>query len=389
MAKSKDESRLLIKSRAYPKQYASIFEGDTPKEGNWRHQDEFQLAIQAGEWETLPKPESYHPDDVSANSRNRERLLKLIDILHKKTDKNHYISITELQALLENEWGTSVSKGTINNDLQFLNSIRHVLVQGVGHNKYVYAMPQTDFDILELRMLVDAVASSRSITPEMTKELIRKITSMTSEHEAKRLKHLIVLERYVKAASSELADSIDMIHQAINDKVKVTFQYQKYTPRMTRELRDNGKNYHVVPFSLIWSNDYYYLVGRPDDGPDQKTFRVDRMVNVNLTNDSFVRPSFSVTDFLAKSFFMYPGEVHRVEIQFVNQLINVVVDRFGDKIHVDRVDDDHFKILIDAAISEGLIRWLLTWGGDAKVLRPAHLVETMRQESLKLLAQYQ
>lgn len=390
VARSPEGDRLLVQSNDSQIQYAVVYKGDTLDKVKWEPEDFLQSAEVKNGYIPLETPEPYKVKQCKAKNLNRERILALIDILYQQTDDNHYLSIQQLQKQLQERLKDHVSIGSIDNDLKFLENQKNynLLYEKKTRNPYLYAMPQSKFDIQELRMLVDAVASSRSITPKMTKDLIGKISSLASVHEAKKLENQLVIDKYVKTISEGLNYHIDKIHQAISEQMKITFQYQKYTPAMEKELINGGEIYCVAPFGLIWNSDYYYIVGKQDGGPEQKSFRVDRMVNVNLADTYFNRPSFSIPEFLAQSFFMYPGKVEHVEIQFVNQLINVVVDRFGKNVRHEIVNANHFKITIQAAISDGLVRWLLTWGGDAKVLKPAHLVDTMKKESRKLFEQY-
>lgn len=151
-----------------------------------------------------------------------------------------------------------------------------------------------------------------------------------------------------------------------------------------------GDCYYVKPLALVWNNQFYYLIGEYEQEGDIRHYRVDRMRNVAALERTFLsNPSFDVSKYTNKLFHMYSGEERNIEIEFDNQLINVVLDRFGVNVPITRHTDQTFRISINAVLSEGLIRWLLTWGGDAKVLNPPSLVERMKAEAEKLGKQYE
>jgi len=179
------------------------------------------------------------------------------------------------------------------------------------------------------------------------------------------------------------------IHQAISASKTITFQYGRYNTEKKFVLSRDGTYYNINPYELIWNNDYYYLVGKKQDTGDLRHFRVDRIKNVSVTQDLFVRdPLFNPSDYVGKLFHMYSGDDEMVEIVFDNHLINVIIDRFGTSVHVTSYSETSFLLKTRATVSEGLLRWVLTWGSDAKVLKPDSLVEKIQSEAEKMIAQY-
>nr|WP_240908723.1 WYL domain-containing protein [Paenibacillus timonensis] len=233
-------------------------------------------------------------------------------------------------------------------------------------------------------MLIDAVSSARFITPNETKRLIDKIKALTSNHLAKKLQHQISVDPSVKALNQEVRYHIDQIHTSIDEHKFITFQYGNYNVKKKFVLRHEGKFYTAIPLALVWNNDYYYVVAKSQSHNEIKHYRVDRMKNVSVITETFTPIDFNIAEHMRQSFNMYPGEVEYIEIQFDNHLINVVIDRFGQDINIWKIDDQNFSIKIKAAISEGLLRWILMWGSDAKVISPQTLVEKLRQEAIKM-----
>lgn len=323
-----------------------------------------------------------------AGAKNRARLLHLIELLHRETDEEHFLSLKEIHERLGRVLLEEVSLRAIADDLEFLRERRSVFEQVVAHGEKRYSMPQTEFEIHELRLLVDAIASARSITSKDTKRLIGKLQSLTSRHMGKRLEHQIYLDGRLKESNQRLKYYVTDIHEAIAAQEKITFQYAVYGPSKQRILVHDGQVYVVCPYGLVWSQDFYYLIGEHDAERQVKSFRLDRIRNVLLTGERFKRPDFSVAQYVQQNFNMYSGPTEHLEIEFDNQLVNVVIDRFGQGVHMVPGEGDRFRIRVQAGVSDGLVRWMLTWGGDARVIAPRSLAERMKEEARKMLERY-
>jgi predicted DNA-binding transcriptional regulator YafY len=165
-------------------------------------------------------------------------------------------------------------------------------------------------------------------------------------------------------------------------------QKSKFNVRKELEMHRNGFQYVVEPYAVVWNRDHYYLIAHEDGFDGLKTFRVDRLYKVDLMDERFEDPHFNVAQYINQAFNMYPGEITTIRVKFQNSLLNVVMDRFGEQVSLYPADNDSFVIVIEAAMSEGLLRWLLTWGADAQVLSPPELVERMKEESKRMVSLY-
>jgi predicted DNA-binding transcriptional regulator YafY len=317
---------------------------------------------------------------------SKQRLLKLQDILKKYTDEENELSLNQIIELFNQEADMMVGKKAIHDDLLELEKslLFDVTVnqEKEGVEKY-YSHQQRLFEVHELRMLIDAVSSAKFISTAETEKLISKIKKLTSENHSKLLKNTILLSENVKNENQQIKYSIHELHNAIANFQKVTFQYGKYNLQKKFELNRNGEFYFVKPYGLVWGNDFYYLIGTSMSG-EIRHYRVDRMRNVTSTKESFVPDSdFNVTKYTEKLYNMYSGEETLTEIEFANHLINVVIDRFGRGIHIRPGMANSFRVSTQAMLSDGLVRWILTWGSDAKVITPPSLVERMKTEAEK------
>jgi Predicted transcriptional regulator len=256
------------------------------------------------------------------------------------------------------------------------------------HYKNTYSNQNKLFELDELRILIDAISSARFITPEVTKQIINKIKKLTGLTMAKKLQNQILIDGLVKADNNQVRQSVDILHTAISERKKVSFQYGNYNMKKEFTLHRNKEFYPVDPYKLVWNNDFYYLVGILNNEPTFRNFRVDRMRNVKLEELKYKKIDLDVSAFLKHIFFMFPGESEIVKIQFDKHLINAVLDRFGNDLDVRQIDERKFEIRFKAALSEGLIRWILMWGSDAKVISPNSLVERLRDESKKMQELY-
>lgn len=322
----------------------------------------------------------------------KERLLKLMDLLKKHTDIDHQLTIQQLIDLFYIETGISVKSKEIRDDLRIFeksNIFSTTSNQKTNGTEKYYSHQERLFEIHELRLLVDAISSTKFITSSETENLVNKIKNLTSKDLAKQLENRVLLPANSKTGNKKVKYYISDLHNAITSKQKIEFQYEKYNVMKEFQLSNNGDYYQVNPFALVWSNDYYYLIGEYTPKKEIRHYRVDRIQNIRKTNEIFIpNPDFNLTKYIEKLFHMYSGEEKSIEIEFNNTLINVIIDRFGLNADIRPVDNGKFKLTTTAIISEGLIRWILTWGKDAKVLYPQSLINDLKNETEKLYKLY-
>lgn len=327
---------------------------------------------------------------MAAKLSTKHRLLKVREILEKYTDENHRLTAREILDYLDPE--ETASTTTVKNDIKELveSGLFDVII---NHEKNGvekrYSHEDRLFEIHELRVLVDAVSSARFITSTETHKLIEKLKELTSIHLARQLENRILLAEGAKTENKMVKHTIHTLHGAIWEKAVVQFQYGRYNLEKEFVLSNDGDFYHVKPLALVWDDEFYYLIGEYEPEEDIRHYRVDRMREVTTLERTFLPdPRFDISKYRNKLFHMWSGEERTIEIEFDNDLINVVIDRFGVNVPITRHTEHTFRVSIDAVLSEGLIYWLLSRGGKAKVLHPPSLVERMKEESEKLWQQY-
>lgn len=325
-----------------------------------------------------------HMCDIS----NRERITKLKEILEKETDEESGISKADIIKRLKEEFEPNIFKvndKSIVEDIKTLSEMGFDVITEFGaHGKMLYSNKNKLFELYELRILIDAICSSRFITSEETSKIIEKIKRLTGTTLAKKLQNQIYIDGRVKSEDNQVRRWIDILHTSISDQKKVLFKYGNYNTDKEFTLHHNGEYYHVEPYALIWNNDYYYLVGILNNETKFRNFRVDRMRDVQIEDVIFSKKPLNISTYLNETFNMYPGESEMVIIHFDNQLINAVIDRLGTNINITKIDDNKFEVRFKAAINEGLTRWILMWGSDAEVISPKSLVEKIQIESSKM-----
>lgn len=323
---------------------------------------------------------------------SKQRLLKLQALLMKYTDEEHELTLEEILDKFYQAYGVDAGKKAIRDDLKVLEDslLFDVTVNQTkeGVEKY-YSHQGRLFEIHELRLLVDAVSAAKFISDADTENLVNKIKKLTSENQAQQLSNRIILSENTKNENQQIKYSIHELHTAILTGHILQFQYGKYNLQKKFQLSRNGDFYPVKPYAMVWHNDYYYLIGEYIPNNEIRHYRVDRMRKVSSTEESFhPDPDFDAAKYTEKLFHMYSGEEFLVEIEFAAGLINVVIDRFGRGVNIRQVSENSFRISTQAIISDGLVKWLLTWGSEAKVLTPPSLVERMKEEAKKLYIKY-
>ncbi|WP_370222227.1 helix-turn-helix transcriptional regulator [Cytobacillus sp.] len=324
---------------------------------------------------------------------NKQRMLKLMEILREQTDEENEYTLDDITECFKKEYGPDVkfNKNSLRDDIEHLIEAKFDITinqEKEGMPKF-YSHQYRLFELYELRMLIDAVASARFITKDETKQLIRKIKKLTSIHHAKKLHNEIMIDSSVKSESKLVRLAINDLHEAISERRIVTFQYGRYNLNKEFALSHNGGQYRVKPLALTWVNDFYYLIAYYFANEEIRHYRIDRLRNVNITEEQFAYEPFDVSRYVSSTFHMYAGSEEWIKIRFHNDLINVIIDKFGRDADIRKLDENHFVLTAKAIVSEGLVKWLLNWGNQAKVLSPSSLIDQVTNEIRNMMSVYE
>lgn len=302
---------------------------------------------------------------------NKNRLVCLMKLLYEATDEQHPLTANEIVDYFTNI-GVSVNRRTIMSDIDILSkSGLDIIVVKSSQNKYFWG--DRHFQLPELKLLIDAVASSKFITEKKSEELIKKISSLASKHQEIALsRHLYVANR-VKPDNEDIYYIVDSLNDAVSDQKKVQFKYFEYTPTKKKVFRNNGELYVISPYALLWNEDHYYMIGYSEKHEKIVQFRVDRMYKPKVSKaDAIPAPAgFNIADYSKKVFEMYDGEEMTVELVCDNSLMKVIVDRFGEDFETNPLTATTFKAKVRVCTSPTFYGWVFQFGGKIKILSPA------------------
>lgn len=319
---------------------------------------------------------------VGGFSRQKQKLLTLEKILLSETDENHALTVKELISKLDS-YGIKVERKTVYDDINTLQeSGLDILCERIGHAN-AYYIGSRIFQDEELYVLADAVSSSVFLTKKKSDELIKKLQTLTSKYKARGLRRNVYVANRIKAFNEHIYYNINTIHEAVFSNYQIEFKYFEYSLDKKAQFRHGGEVYSVSPYQLIWENDKYYLICFCNKHQKLCRYRVDRMSEVRICEDkrrSLTVDENEIVKSLKAAYDMYGGEPERVELEFDNSLINVVIDRFGSKVIINKVNENRFRIKADVEISPTFWGWLFTFGTNAKVVGPEKIVDMAKQK---------
>lgn len=326
-------------------------------------------------------------EDKEHRTATKSRILFLMRYLYENTDDEHSLSTNELISVLSDN-GFSANRKTVRDDVQMICDVGfEVFVDKDGKsNSYHYG--SRTFELPELKMLIDAVSSSRFISTEKSEVLISKLTSLASKYEAENLTAKIFTADRIKADNGKIFLITDLVSRAIECGKKVSFQYYDYLPTKEKVLRNDGEIYTLSPYALIWSDDRYYLVGYSDKRETLTPFRVDRMaVPKILDEDAVVNTAFNPADFTNKVIQMYPGTEQTVTLRCENDTMRSIIDKFGEGIRVDAMDEQHFLVEVQVQVGRTFYGWVFTFAGEIEIMEPASVREEYFEMARTVIAQ--
>ena len=309
------------------------------------------------------------------------KTLYLMQILLERTDEDHPLNAADLIRILDTEYHITINRSTVYTEIRKLADADLDIVQKDGKTRGYY-IGSRQFELAELKLLVDAVQSSKFITEKKSAELIRKLETLCSRNEAKQLSSQVVIYNRSKTPNETIYYNVDMIHSAIFHNRRVTFQYAEWTMRKKTELRHGGAFYVVSPLNLIWDDENYYLVGYDENAGGVRHYRVDKMRAMSILEEErsaqALAQKIDAAAFSKKTFGMYGGVDAKVQLRGEKHLAGVVLDRFGTDIWMRPLDDGHFSAQVTVTVSPQFFGWMAAMGSALEITGPEEIREQYR-----------
>lgn len=307
--------------------------------------------------------------------KNNKRSLFILKYLTEQTDEKHFATITNINEYLR-QYNLDANRETISECIKELQEVGYDIFC-VRSTQNQYYMRERPFSLAEVKLLVDAVQSSRFISKEQSSELISKLADLVGSHKGEILKRQLYIESRAKTDNLGIMEYVDKIHQAITENKKIKFKYFEYNARKEKVLRYDGYIYTFSPCVLVWNSDMYYVVGVYKDKKGFAKFRVDRMCELEISDEqgTDLPANLDMSCFFEKEFSMMNGETCQVELLCENKLMSSIVDKFGDDVKTEIVDEGHFKAVVDVNLSGNFYGWVFASKGKMQILKPDRVLD--------------
>lgn len=327
---------------------------------------------------------------MAKSGMQKMKVLLIMKELLEKTDEKHPVSTTDLVSMLEKN-GISAERKSIYHDIETLKTFgmdiesRRELPAG-------YYIASRDFELPELKLLVDAVQCARFITRKKSEELIRKLEGLASKYEAEQLHRQVFVINRIKTMNENIYYSVDKIHEAISRNARIRFQYYEWTIAKQMLLRKNGMFYEISPWALTWDDENYYMVGYDGEKKMIKHYRVDKMVKLEVMKlpregkELFSR--FDLASYSQKVFGMFGGKEEKVRLVCKKELVGVMIDRFGKDIPLHSSGENSFTFTVQVNVSQQFFGWLFALGDGVKIESPVAVAEQFKQQMQKVAENY-
>ena len=322
------------------------------------------------------------------SANQKLKLLCLCRILWERTDEEHPMTVPELIQALE-EWDIKAERKSIYDDMEALRFFGLDVQNRKGKDPGWFLGGRT-FQLAELKLLVDAVQSSRFISQRKSNDLIGKLESQASCHQARQLQRQVYVDRRAKTMNESVYYTIDKLHTAIANHRSVSFKYFEYNVKKERVFRREGKRYDVSPAGLIWDNENYYLAGYDHRSKEMRHYRVDKMAELAVTCLPLegIGGDFDIASYAKKHFGMFSGREGQVTLRCRNSLVGVVLDRFGREVILVPDGEEHFTVTVQAVVSPQFLGWVFGLGEGVTIKGPEWAREMLREQLDAVAGQY-
>ncbi|MCM1273231.1 MAG: transcriptional regulator [Clostridium sp.] len=311
---------------------------------------------------------------MAKNENQKLKLIYILKMLYQETDEEHGVTIKDIQEMLERH-NIKAERKSLYNDIATLEEFGLDIIRDKHDRTMYYKLVSREFELAELKLLVDAVQSSKFITVNKTDALIKKLEGLTSKYEAGELQRQVHVANRVKNSNEKIYLSVDALHSAIHKGVQVEFLYTAWNMKKELEPKHGGKIYRISPWGLVWDDENYYLVGYDEAACKIKHYRVDKIDKLNETSiprqgEEYFR-NYDMAAYSKKTFGMYGGEEHRVKLKVDNKLVGVILDRFGTDVALIPVKgENYFTVNVDVSVSGPFLGWIAGLGSGVEIVAP-------------------
>ena len=319
------------------------------------------------------------------------KMLYLVKIFSEETDDTHGLTMPEIVSKLA-AYGVNADRKTLYQDFELLRDFGIDIIATQEGRNFYYNIGSREFELPELKLLVDSVQSAKFITDRKSNQLIKKLESLVSVHEAKQLHRQVLITGRIKTMNESIYYNVDKLHEAINENKQIKFRYFEWNLRKEMEPRYDGMWYQRSPWALMWDDERYYLVVYDSKHEDITHYRVDKMMDIRIVDepregrDAF--KEFNIAHYTNMLFGMFSGEETKVTLEAENYMVGVLIDRFGKDIIIAPIDDRRFRTTVTVAVSDQFLGWIVALGGDVKIVAPTTVVDKMRSLIDKMAVQY-
>ena len=327
-------------------------------------------------------------------------IINILEILRQHSDAEHPLNQKDIMDLLQSEYQMTVDRKAVKRNLMYLLDFGYnleytetVRTNKKGEQEVLYSdwYLERDFTDAELRLLIDSLLFSKHIPYSQCKELIGKLEQLCSIHEEKQLKRQVYVLNRIKTENEQVFYNVDMIHGAIHNNKQISFQYYVWSTTKEMKLRRSGQRYIVSPLGLTWDDENYYLIAFEEEKKEIRHYRVDKMKSIEFmdnerTKDSGYR-NFDIASYGNKMFGMYGGSLETITLSFPEQLIGVMIDRFGKGITLKKESDTRYCVRVDVVVSGQFFGWVAGLGKEVKILAPDAIKEQYRQFLTEIIEQ--
>lgn len=319
------------------------------------------------------------------------KMLYLVQIFSRETDDTHKLTMPEIIAKLAAD-GVNADRKTLYQDFDELRRFGFDIISEKEGKSYYYYLGSRDFELPELKLLVDSVQSSKFITDKKSGQLIKKLESLVSRYEGSQLHRQVIIAGRVKTMNESIYYNVDKIHAAIGTDRQIRFKYFDWNLKKEMEPRYGGKWYQLSPWALMWDDEKYYLVAYDSKHETIIHYRVDKMTQIGILDEKRegheAFRKFNIAHYTNTLFGMFAGDETKVTIEAENRLVSVFIDRFGKDIIIAPVDEDHFRTTVTVAVSKQFFGWIMGIDGDVRIVAPDSVVKQIRAEIESLAERY-